>query len=80
MVIILLGVNGSVATDTSKNVKKTAEMPKAMSEPIVKWSDQDMFPPLSRPKSRKKTVKMSVIAPPTSIRLMLADKPDLMES
>ena len=78
LVIILLGANGSVATDTSKKVNRMAEIPKAMSELIVKGSDQEMFPPLSRPNSRKKTVKTSIIAPPISIRLMLAGKSDLL--
>lgn len=80
MVTILFGANGSVAQDISKNMNRTAKIPKAMSEPIVKESDQDMFPPLSRPNIKKKTVRTRVIAPPISIRLMLAEKLDLLVS
>ena len=70
--MILLGANGSLASKISTVQKKMKSTAKAMREPIVTLSDQEIFPPLSRPKRRQNIEETRVSAPRKSTRLNLA--------
>ena len=72
--MILLGANGSLASVISTVQKRTKNTANATREPIVKLSDQEIFPPLSRPKRRKKVEETRVSAPKKSTRLNLTQR------
>lgn len=70
-------VGNSGASFVSTTRKTSSDITQAISEYIVRLSDQETLPPRSRPKRRKNTVHTRVIDPPMSMRLSLARKSEL---
>ena len=72
--MILFGANGSLASNNSTVQKRIKSTAKATSDASVSLSDQDMLPPLSRPKRRKNIEETRASAPTKSMRLNLAQR------
>lgn len=67
MTVIRVGAKGSAAKRASIAQKATAKMPNPTRRDMVERLFHPMSPPRSKPKRRRNTAIMSVIAPPKSI-------------
>lgn len=74
LTMILFGAKGSLASTISIAQKNMNRMAKATREMIVTLSDQEMLPPLSKPKRRKNIEETKVRAPRKSTRLSLGQR------